>query len=614
MREPCNRISKRHLEPNNKEMEEMNAIQHGRFSRIFLVLTVGLACGLMVVGQSEAQVRQQLPPGKDTNWVPPEGPGSRAIATWQLGAVGPTGIVTPEKMVEELFCGSIPPGVAVANETFNGVNRAGGIFTGGGFLFNYPAVAPPPPPWEGPVGIPQGVILSSGNIASVVGGFFGRCNRSDSTSTRNNQPGDLNLDAIVAPRVTFDRAALEFDIWVTDEVDHILGFRFVFGSEEYNEWVFTAFRDACGIFISPSPLGNYALVPPGGGGAAWLPVTVDDVNGGNPYQPSPPTSPSPNYVASAWGTNPKHYVNNDPPDGGLPGRPMGPPERETELDGLTEDNTMNNVPLVFRSQPFLMAPDQVYHVKLVVADTSDYIYDSDLFVKGTVVGGYCCVCGGHCADVPTLSCETTQDCLDQGASGPCISTCACIDGVSQEECEDPDQLDGTWGEGLLCGEGPCGGTGACCDPGTGNCTDGETIESCAAGGGEYVGDGTVCSPDEACCYPDESCDDLPPECCPMTGGQPMGSGTICTTTDCTVYGACCTEDPEPECTLVPDESACVAMDGDYQGEGTVCPAACEIQGDGIPAVSEWGLVLLTLIGLATGTILFRRRRQLSVSA
>ena len=94
----------------------------------------------------------------------------------------------------------------------------------------------------------------------------------------------------------------------------------------------------------------------------------------------------------------------------------------------------------------------------------------------------------------------------------------------------------------------------------------------------------------------------------------MGSGTICTTTDCTVYGACCTEDPEPECTLVPDESACVAMDGDYQGEGTVCPAACEIQGDGIPAVSEWGLVLLTLIGLATGTILFRRRRQLSVSA
>lgn len=34
----------------------------------------------------------------------------------------------------------------------------------------------------------------------------------------------------------------------------------------------------------------------------------------------------------------------------------------------------------------------------------------------------------------------------------------------------------------------------------------------------------------------------------------------------------------------------------------------------IPAVSEWGLVLLTLIGLATGTILFRRRRQLGFGA
>jgi len=29
---------------------------------------------------------------------------------------------------------------------------------------------------------------------------------------------------------------------------------------------------------------------------------------------------------------------------------------------------------------------------------------------------------------------------------------------------------------------------------------------------------------------------------------------------------------------------------------------------GIPAVSEWGLAVLTLIGLVSGTILFGRRR------
>ncbi|MGB2988159.1 MAG: choice-of-anchor L domain-containing protein, partial [Phycisphaerae bacterium] len=534
----------------------------------------------------------------------------------------------PDDMVRELFCGDLPSGVAVANETFNGVGnpgpypaaRAGGLYTGGGVLFN-----PPHPPWEGPIGIPEGVILSSGWIASVIGGPFGVCNRWDWTSTMNAQPGDPHLNAIVgAPKTTFDRAALEFDIWVTDGKDHILVFKFVFGSEEYNEWVYTPFEDACAIIINDVPQTfqvNVALVPPGGLGPAFIPVTVDNVNGGNPY-------------IAPWGpnaTNPLHHVLNDCGDGGLPPHPCAPPWRETELDGLTEHNWADLFPRVFRSQPLLMAGTGTpYHVKLVVADTSDSIYDSDLFIKGTAHGlwGYCCICDGDCV---------------------------CVDGMSDVECS---EAGGSWGEDLMCGQGPCGSTGACCYP-DGSCDEDMSIEACSTAGGTYAGDGTNCTPTEACCLADETCQDLMPFCCSVAGGTPQGEGTYCAQSepeiDCTIYGACCVDDV---CVPVADESECGAMSGEYQGDGTACPAAClekpdllgcccsepcsepgncwddytrpmcDYLGTGwtwygghtcievcvdnvcIPTVTEWGLVVMTLLVLSAGTVVIFRRRAM----
>jgi hypothetical protein len=526
----------------------------------------------MLAAQVEAQVRKQLPRGKDTNWVPPKfAEGEKAVIfTTQLNdPPGQPTLLTPDDMVLELLCGVIPPGVTVTNETFNGVAapgpypaaRAGGIFTGGGVLFN-----PPHPPFEGPIGIPQGVILSSGNIVSVRGGPFGACNSADWTSTVNGQPADPNLNAIVAPKVTFDRAALEFDITTT--VPRVLGFRFVFGSEEYNEWVYTAYEDSCAIIIT-GPGGlfqNLALVPPGGGGPAFVPVTIDNVNHDNPYG------------GPGW-RNWRHYVNNDCGDGVLPAV-CGPPERETELDGLTEDNRTDLIPRVFRSQAFLMNPGITYHLKLVVADTSDNVYDSDLFVKGTARGGYCCVCG----------------------TPPCF----CIDGASQEECQD---LGGSWGEGLMCGEGPCGSTGACCLPDD-SCANGYSIQACHTAGGEYMGDGTVCGAAKACCFADETCQELDPFCCSVVGGTAK-DGT-CSGTDCTVYGACCTQGDE--CTLVASQSACTAMSGTYQGDGTACPAACYAEDHNIPAVSEWGMVVLVILVLAAGTVVIRRARALKAHA
>jgi cysteine-rich repeat protein len=44
-------------------------------------------------------------------------------------------------------------------------------------------------------------------------------------------------------------------------------------------------------------------------------------------------------------------------------------------------------------------------------------------------------------------------------------------------------------------------------------------------------------------------------------------------------------------------------------DGDGCSANCTIEVVGVPAVSEWGLLVLVLIGLTVGTVMFGRRRQ-----
>lgn len=70
---------------------------------------------------------------------------------------------------------------------------------------------------------------------------------------------------------------------------------------------------------------------------------------------------------------------------------------------------------------------------------------------------------------------------------------------------------------------------------------------------------------------------------------------------CPVSGACC--DPYGTCSEVPS----VECAGDYQGDNTVCAdVSCPRL---IPTVSEWGLAIMSLIGLAVGTIMFGRQRR-----
>ena len=78
-----------------------------------------------------------------------------------------------------------------------------------------------------------------------------------------------------------------------------------------------------------------------------------------------------------------------------------------------------------------------------------------------------------------------------------------------------------------------------------------------------------CDVTQACCLPDGSCVDLPPNECLIQGGTPQGKGTVCADPDidCELAQACCFENGS--CVDLPP-AECKALGGAPQGKGTEC--------------------------------------------
>ncbi len=527
----------------------MKQTRKTKLNRALLALVMALTYGFMTGAQVEAGERPQLGPGQ-TNWDPADDGGSRAsIATTDLN------LITPQAMVDALMA-PLPAGVTATVTAFSGVNIAGGTFVGGG-------VGVIPNVLSGPVGFPHGAILSSGDIASVRGAVYPGVNTSPCITTNNGEPGDVDLNNLggtfCTSLPTRDRAALEFDI-VSTGVNRELVFKYVFASEEYNEWVGTQWNDACAIFVSgpgvvtgakPFNEENRARFP----GCRNYRVCVNSINNGR---------------------NSGYYQDNTIWVGGPP--PVGPP-RDTEMDGLTNWNQ------VMYSWPVTLLAGQTYHVKLVVADTRDRICDANLFAKGYVE-----------ESSGLGSCRIPGD------------TCICIDDVLEADCI---ALGGTWDVGMVCGELPCGDlTGACCDL-SGGCADSLLLTECYASGGVYAGDNTTCgSVVGACCSADLTCVETTEECCGLLADGGFWIAGTCASADCIPTGNCCVEG---ECMEDVTEAVCNSAGGEYQGNGTECvPSACAGGGhdhDPIPTVSEWGLVVMTLLVLTAGTVVIGRRRR-----
>lgn len=179
------------------------------------------------------------------------------------------------------------------------------------------------------LGVSNGIIMTTGNATLAIGPN-GSASDSYCHGTSATDPQLTALD----PLAVEDVCIIEFD--VIPQCNQ-LTIKFVFGSEEYPEFVSSGFNDAFGFFVSgPNPGGgnytNYNI--------ARLPnnsiVSIDNVNAT---------------------TNNAYYVNNA---GGA----------TIEYDGFTTV-----------LQPTIsVTPCQTYHFKLAIADAGDCSYDSGVFI------------------------------------------------------------------------------------------------------------------------------------------------------------------------------------------------------------------------------------------
>jgi len=86
----------------------------------------------------------------------------------------------------------------------------------------------------------------------------------------------------------------------------------------------------------------------------------------------------------------------------------------------------------------------------------------------------------------------------------------------------------------------CAVYGACCYS-DGSCADGSTADDCAAAGGSYLGDNSMCADGGcvagACCISTTECADLTGDACNALGGDYEGDGTSCAAVDCAAVTA-----------------------------------------------------------------------------
>jgi hypothetical protein len=88
-------------------------------------------------------------------------------------------------------------------------------------------------------------VLSTGKVETTACNFNSRTGTS--TAVEGGLDGDPDLEAIVPAQMLYDTVVLEFD--ATFNRSGWLTASYVFGSDEYNEWVGSAFGDVMAIFV-----------------------------------------------------------------------------------------------------------------------------------------------------------------------------------------------------------------------------------------------------------------------------------------------------------------------------------------------------------------------------
>ena len=244
-----------------------------------------------------------------------------------------TNTQTPQQLINGVLLGS---GVTAFNIMINGNLGAANTPIGSiGYFTNSNPTFP----------ISSGLVLTTGNASGAIG-------PNNSTFSTNNTPptasvsGDPHLNDIANGSVE-NGIVLEFDFIPSGDT---LFFNYMFGSDEYPEFSPSSFNDAFGLFLwgpgisGPHILGGY---PNGGANIAvipgGIPVTINNVGDQS---------------------NTSYYVFNEA---------VSTP---TYGDAIQYDGTT-----VLLTASADVQCNEVYHIKLAIANVGDESYDSGVFLE-----------------------------------------------------------------------------------------------------------------------------------------------------------------------------------------------------------------------------------------
>ena len=266
---------------------------------------------------------------------------------------------SPQQLVLQKLLG---PGITVSNIVYKGDSTQRGFFDAS----------------NSNIGIDSGIILCTGNILEAIGP---NNSAGGGAAPLVNNFKDPDLEAIVNVNSTgpfnydstYDVSSLEFDF---TSLSDTLAFNFVFASEEFLEFVNFGVNDAFGFFLSGPGINgpftnnaiNLAKVP----GTNTF-ISIDSVN---------------NVVNSSY------YVDNG--DGST--APQSTDSTVVQFDGFTTKIGIQTT----------IQCNQTYHIKLVVADVGDGIYNSAVFIEGNTFKAF--------ASKPAISIIDDKDTICLGDS------------------------------------------------------------------------------------------------------------------------------------------------------------------------------------------------------
>lgn len=199
------------------------------------------------------------------------------------------------------------------------------------------------------ISLNRGIILATGPINNAKGPN----SQTDKSGDFADFTGDIDLDILAGEKVR-DAVGIEFDFV---PLESTVTFSYVFASEEYCEFVGSKFNDVFGFFVSgpgiegeySSKAKNVALIPGSG--------DLVEINSVNHLK------------------NSAYYVGNELQTDAFAcsfDYFEKPTQELIEYDGYT--TVLNSI--------LNLVPCETYHIRLVVADRGDNVFDSAVFLGG----------------------------------------------------------------------------------------------------------------------------------------------------------------------------------------------------------------------------------------